>query len=747
MPELGKAYVQIIPSAEGISGAISKVLDPEAAEAGRSSGESFVSKFKSLALKAIAGLGLGKAISMSLSEGGQLEQSIGGVETMFKDAADQVKAYAAQSFKTAGLSANQYMQEVTGFSAALVKSLGGDTKAAAEAANLALTDMSDNANKMGTDMASITRTYQGFAKQQYAMLDNLKLGYGGTKTEMQRLLADAQKLTGVKYDINNLADVYEAIHVIQTELGITGTTALEASQTLQGSAAAMKAAFADLLGNLAIGAPIEENLRAVSETFATWFFGNLIPMVGNMAAQIPTLIAGIFTTAAPIIWEQAQGLLATAADVLTVQIPGFIVQAAQLIAAELPGWVQMGMDAISNLALGIVNTVPALLSTVLDAGAQAVAALSSVDWLGLGRDVISRITEGVRTLIDILPTLIRQIGTTAFDWLRAVDWLQLGKDVITFVFDGVNELFSLVPDLMWAIGETAHMLVHDIDWWGLGKAVVEFIRDGVAWLFEAVPDLLLDIGTTAWDAVREIDWLGLGSDVIRFIADGIGFLFAEVPDLLWDIGEDAWEAVKKIDWLGLGVTVISTISEGINSVFTMITGTLGDIALEGWEAFKNQDWVQLGVDTISGIVQGFRNAAGAVGSFMMQMARDALKSVKDFFKIGSPSKLMADEVGQWIPPGVVVGIKKKEDMIPDAMEEIATQAVKIPVNLESYGAAIVPTLPPGAWSYGRSSGNERPAVNITINATDSERAEEIADRVMDRLTAVWEREERAYGAV
>jgi phage-related protein len=747
MPELGKAYVQIIPSAEGISGAISRVLDPEADSAGKTSGASFITSFKALALKAIAGLGIGKAISMSLNEGGQLEQSIGGVETLFKDAADQVKGYASQAFKTAGLSANEYMQEVTGFSAALVKSLGGDTKAAAEAANLALTDMSDNANKMGTDMESITRAYQGFAKQQYTMLDNLKLGYGGTKTEMQRLLADATKLTGVKYDINNLADVYQAIHVIQDELGITGTTAKEASQTLQGSAAAMKAAFKDLLGNLAIGEPIEANLQAVSKTFATWLFGNLIPMVGNMAAQIPTLIGGIFTTALPIILEQAQGFLAGLGEFFTVQLPEAIVQGAQLIAEQLPVWIQTGMDVIGGLVLGAVTAVPELLATFADAGAQAVAALATVDWLGLGMDVIDRIVEGARTLIDIFPTLLRQIGSTAFDWLRSINWLQLGKDVITFVFDGVQALFSLVPDLMRSIGQTAEMLFHDIDWWGLGTAVINFLRDSITWLFDVIPDLLLDIGTTAWDAVREIDWLGLGSDVIHFIADGIGWLFTTIPDALLDIGTAAWDAFIGVDWLGLGVDVISTISGGIDSVFTMITTALGDIAQEGWNAFIRLDWVQLGVDTIAGIVQGFRNAAGSVSSFLMQMAKDALRSVKNFFKIGSPSKLMEDEVGRWIPPGVAVGIERSEDSVTDAMDELVTQAVKVPVNLDTAGAGIAAAVKPGAWSYGSPSGGERPVINITINAAETDTAEDIADRVMDRLTAALEREERAYGTI
>ena len=176
---------------------------------------------------------------------------VGGVDTLFKDSSQEIQRYAANAYKTAGLSANEYMETVTGFSASLIQSLGGDTEKAAKYADMAITDMSDNANKMGTDMSSIQNAYQGFAKQNYTMLDNLKLGYGGTKEEMQRLLADDGKLSGVKYDLSSYADIVEAIHVIQTEMGITGTTAKEASTTIQGSVASMKAAWANLMVGMA----------------------------------------------------------------------------------------------------------------------------------------------------------------------------------------------------------------------------------------------------------------------------------------------------------------------------------------------------------------------------------------------------------------------------------------------------------------------------------------------------------------
>ena len=248
---LANAYVQILPTAKGMKDALRNILNdnmPSGSESGEKYGNGLASKIKGV----IAAAGIGKALSSAVMEGANLEQSLGGIETLFKESADKVKQNAANAYKTAGMSANEYMELTTSFSASLLSSLANDTSKSADIADMAMTDMSDNANKMGSSMEDIKNEYQGFAKQNYTMLDNLKLGYGGTKTEMQRLLADAQKITGVKYDINNLADVYNAIHVIQGELGITGTTAKEAASTLSGSFSAMKASFKNVLGQITL---------------------------------------------------------------------------------------------------------------------------------------------------------------------------------------------------------------------------------------------------------------------------------------------------------------------------------------------------------------------------------------------------------------------------------------------------------------------------------------------------------------
>lgn len=305
--ELGQAYVQIMPSAKGISGMIKNAIAPEASEAGQSAGMTIGSSIASIATKVIAAAGIGKAFSAAISEGANLQQSLGGIDTLFKDSAEKVKGYANEAFRTTGLSANAYMENVTGFSASLLQSLGGDTAKAADVANMAMIDMSDNANKMGTSMDRIQDAYQGFAKQNYTMLDNLKLGYGGTKTEMERLLADAEKLTGVKYDINNLADVYQAIHAIQGNLKITGTTAVEASKTFSGSFAAMKASAQNVLGKLALGENVLPALQALLDTTSTFLFNNFIPMVSNVFSGLGLLLTEGLSKVASQLFGEAFG--------------------------------------------------------------------------------------------------------------------------------------------------------------------------------------------------------------------------------------------------------------------------------------------------------------------------------------------------------------------------------------------------------------------------------------------------------
>ena len=295
------------------------------------------------------------------------EQLIGGVETLFKDAADKVAGYAEDAFYTVGISANEYMETVTSFSASLISSLAGDTAKAADVANMALTDMADNANKMGTPLESIKTAYQGFAKQNYTMLDNLKLGYGGTKTEMERLLKDAQKLTGVKYNISNLADVYNAIHAIQVEMGIAGTTAKEAEKTITGSANMTKAAWKNVLAAIAGGGDLDKAINNLVYSTSK-YFGNLVPVVERSLAGIGELIERV-----------APQLVETVAAALIKAIPSLLNAVYQMII---------------GLANGIYQGIVALLS---GSTKEITAQLNSTDKLA---DGYNDAADGASNLAD-----------------------------------------------------------------------------------------------------------------------------------------------------------------------------------------------------------------------------------------------------------------------------------------------------------------------------------------------------------
>ena len=313
--QLGKAYVQIIPSATGISGMIQKEIGGEVASAGTFAGESLGSNIVGTFKKIVAAAGIGKAFSAALGEGAALQQSIGGVETLFKTSAGKVRAYAEEAYRTTGLSANKYMENVTGFSASLLQSLGGDVSLAADVANRAMVDMSDNANKMGTSMESIQMAYQDFAKQNYTMLDNLKLGYGGTKEEMVRLIKNAASYKDIQDELNisvkdgdmSFGNIVNAISVVQKKLGITGTTALEASKTFTGSFKAMKAAAQNVLGKIAIGENVTPALQSLLETTKTFLFGNFLPMIGNILLGLGVVLTEGLSSLASQLFGDAFG--------------------------------------------------------------------------------------------------------------------------------------------------------------------------------------------------------------------------------------------------------------------------------------------------------------------------------------------------------------------------------------------------------------------------------------------------------
>ena len=378
---LGTAYVQIVPKAEGIEGSISNLLGGEAERAGTSTGSKIGAFAKKALLKAGIAAAVVKTVKSSLDEGAKLQQSyLGGLDTLYGDAADSARAYAREA-AAAGISMNTYSEQAVSFGAALKNAYGGDTFKAMEAANTAILDMADNSAKMGTDIGSVQAAYQGFAKQNYTMLDNLKLGYGGTKTEMERLLADAEKLTGVKYNIDKLGDVYEAIHVIQGDLGLTGVAAEEASQTFSGSFGAMKAAAQNFLGSLAIGENVQQSLQTLMTSASTFFFGNFIPMLGTMVKQLPGAIYTFLQQGIPILLTNISSLVSSLAG----KISGL---ADSLTGEKVAAWAQTTLpkvlsaagNLIGQFALGLLKNLPKIIMAVQRIGGEIIRGLGTALW-------------------------------------------------------------------------------------------------------------------------------------------------------------------------------------------------------------------------------------------------------------------------------------------------------------------------------------------------------------------------------
>nr|DAP51577.1 MAG TPA: tail tape measure protein [Caudoviricetes sp.] len=388
------------------------------------------------------------------------EQLIGGVDTLFKENSKQVQQYANEAYKTAGLSANEYMETVTSFSASLLQSLGGDTKAAAEKADQAITDMSDNANKMGTDMQSIQNAYQGFAKANYTMLDNLKLGYGGTKEEMQRLLTDAEKLSGVKYDLSSYADIVDAIHVVQTEMGITGTTAAEAATTIEGSANAMKSAWNNLLTgmsneNLDLNKLVKDVVDSIG-TFAdniiprlqvmlprfaeglTQLVDGLVPYIGPaMELLLPSLVQGVGGLVSGIV----QALPATV-EAISAVIPMLVQQLTTL----LPQIVNAGVSIIASLADGIGDNLPALIPAAVDAVIEVASGLvANVDKIIIAAgQLIGGLTQGlieaIPHLVYRLPEIILAITSGLLKGMASIG--MVGQQLVEGLFNGIANAAS-----------------------------------------------------------------------------------------------------------------------------------------------------------------------------------------------------------------------------------------------------------------------------------------------------------------
>ncbi len=478
---------------------------------------------------AAAEAAVGTLAKSAVASYGDYEQLVGGVETLFKDSAGQVQQYADNAYQTAGLSANEYMETVTGFSASLLQSLDGDTARAADLADLAIRDMSDNANKMGSDMESIQNAYQGFAKQNYTMLDNLKLGYGDTKEEMQRLLKDAEKLSGQKFNLSSYADIVEAIHVVQTEMGITGTTAAEAASTIQGSLGAMKSAWSNLVTALVAGDNLDDVINSFVQSAST-AAQNILPAleqalggIGQLAARLGPIIAeqapAIIDQALPALLDAGMLLLDGLMEGILAALPALTEGAVQIVLAlskflldNLPELVNAALQIVIAFGNGIADALPELIPVAVDAILQIVDALiDNVDQLiDSAIAIVLALADG---LIEALPKLIEKAPEIVQKLVSAI--VENAPKLLGAAWELVSKLFTGIVDNLPEIGKAA-------------AEIIGTLKDGVLNLGEKIWNVGRDIVAGVWNGIDEkLDWLkekvkGFFGNVLGGVKDFLG---------------------------------------------------------------------------------------------------------------------------------------------------------------------------------------------------------------------------------
>lgn len=629
---------------------------------------------KMLQVSAAIGTALAGVVAAGVKSYASLEQNLGGIETLFGESADKVVENAKNAYKTAGVSANEYMEGVTSFSASLLQGLGGDTAKAADIADMAFKDMADNANKFGTSMDSITAAYQGFSKKQYQLLDNLKLGYGGTKTEMERLLSDAEKFSGVHYDINNLSDVYSAIHVIQEELGVTGTTAEEAATTISGSAASMKAALDNFLNGS--GSP-----EALADAFNT-MLENIVGVVEKLA---PSLISGIQKLITSLVPKIAQLLVKTVPQLFKAvgdviknvldmvkqntssieqTITDLLNSVIEFITENLPLILDIGIQILLALVNGIVGAIPTLaealpelITTIINVLVENIPAILDAA-IKLLMALVEAIPVIIKELVDNLPTIIDTIITTLLDngpmlWDAAIElFFALVKAVPEICIQLVKIVPTIVKSIITTLWDNRDKVLES------GKKILHNIRDGI------VNNL-----TDLWEKVKEIP-----EKVKGWISDGLS--------ALWDVGQDM---VKGI-WNG--------ISDGYEWICNKIKGWVGNVT----DFFKKVLGISspskvmansVGKYMAEGIGMGFENEIDSVEKDMVKsMSIDDLVSDVNSALVGLNAGIQAS-VNPNINPKITY--ETNYNMMAQAVKE-ALEDMTIELDDREVGRFVISTV-------------------------------------------------------
>ena len=618
-----------------------------------------------VAAAAAAAVALGKSVVEAY---GEYEQLVGGVDTLFKDSSKQLQDYANNAYKTAGMSANDYMETVTGFSASLIQSLGGDTEAAVKYADMAITDMADNANKMGTDIGLIQNAYQGFAKQNYTMLDNLKLGYGGTKTEMERLLADAQAISGIEYDISSYADVVEAIHVIQESMGVAGATAAEAEYTIEGSINSMKAAIANLVvgfGNA--DADIEQLCNNVVDAFQD-VLTNITPVIENIISALPTALNALLETVVellPTLLETVVDLFSQVLNTLLTLLPELIpvvIQAVMTIVntliENLPLLVEAAIQIVMSLVQGIAQALPTLIPTAVQAIITIVQSL--IDSLPMILDaalqIITGLADGLLAAIPVLIAALPEIIMSIIDFLL---------DAIPQIIDtGIQLLTSLVT------------------------ALPEIITAIVA----AIPQIIEGIITAVLGAIPEIIQAGIDLlvSLIQALPQIITTIVAAIPDIIAGIVNAVINNIPQI--VQAGITLLTSLIKNLPTIIVEIVKAVPQIITGLVNALSKgvSKMAEVGGNLVKGLWQGIQQLAGWLWDKVSGWISSIWDGICDFFGIHSPSDEMA-WIGEMLVKGLSGSIEDNGDEAVKAAESMSSDINDVMQGLAKDMETALPT--------------------------------------------------------
>ena len=558
------------------------------------------------------------------------QQLAGGVETLFGESADQVMKYSEIAYKTAGISANQYMEQITSFSASLISSLGGDTKKAGEVGNRAIIDMADNANKMGTSMEMIQNAYQGFAKQNYTMLDNLKLGYGGTKTEMQRLIADASKMTEVQEELGitvdegsmSFSNIVNAISVMQKSMGIAGTTTKEAGDTIEGSFNSMAGAWQNLLTGIASGGDISgliTNLVNSITTTAT----NLIPTIQNTIKGIAELVSGLLKEVVPMLIQEIPPLIQETLPILIDAVKTSI----EAIMDVLP----MIIDTLSQLIPQIVETLLTMLPELIDVGIKAILSL------------IDGISKALPQLIAMLPTIIKQIVSVLLDNIPLI--IETGTQLLVSLIEGLSEALPELIDYIPILVET----------------IVEVLMENLPLLLEAGIEIIVAL--------------------TNGIVQSIPSLIAYMPKIIMSIVKGLLEGLPKM--ITTGGDLLGGLIDGISSMIGNVGKVIGNVGKTIIDGVKNlpKQMLNWGKDMIQGLIDGIKSMIGKVGDAVGNVA----KKIKNFLHFSRPDVGPLRDYETYMPDMIEGMTKSLEEASPELINQVRSLASDISTAMTPNG--------------------------------------------------------------